>query len=284
MKDFQYLEPTTLSEACSLLARYGEEAKVIAGGVALLTLMKQRLLEPRYLVSLDNIPGLDRIEYDEGGGLKIGPTATHRAVERSPLIREKYPVLAEMAGEVGSVQVRNLGTIGGNLCHAEPASDPPAVLMALNGRVKLVSPRGERVIPVEDFMVDFYTTALEGDEILAEIQLPPPPPNLKGVYLKFTPRSIMDLPVVGVATFITPGPNRAVKDISIAVGAASARAIRLHRSEERIKGEELSDTLIKEAAILAAQDVDPISDIRGSAEYRREMVRVFVQRALKRLA
>jgi carbon-monoxide dehydrogenase medium subunit len=283
MKDFEYLQPTTIQEACSMLAEYGTEAKIMAGGVSLLTLMKQKLVQPKYVVSLASIPNLDYINLDNGG-LMIGGLTPHRAIEKSASLAKKWPILTEMAGNIGSVQVRNLGTIGGNLCHAEPASDPPAVLVGLNAAVKLVSAGGERVVPVEEFLVDFYETAINPDEILTEIQIPEQAAGSRSAYIKFNPRSAMDLPVVVVSAFVTPGGKKGtVKDVRIGLGAVSPRAIRARRSEEVLKSKGLTEEAVKEAGQLASEDIDPISDIRGSADYRREVTKVLVARALNKI-
>ncbi|MEE8448369.1 MAG: xanthine dehydrogenase family protein subunit M [Thermodesulfobacteriota bacterium] len=281
MKDFEYLQPTTIQEACSMLSEHGSEAKVMAGGVSLLTLMKQKLVQPKYVVSLDGIPNLRYINLDNGG-LRIGALTTHRAIEKSASLAEKWPILTEMASNIGSVQVRNLGTLGGNICHAEPASDPPAVLVALDAAVKLVSSSGEKVVPMEEFLVDFYETAISSEEILTEIQIAEQAPGTRGAYIKFNPRSAMDLPVVVVVAFVVPGKG-AVKDVRIGLGAVSPRAIRARRSEEVLKSKGLTEEAIKEAGQLASEDIDPVSDIRGSADYRREVTKVLVARALNRI-
>ncbi len=283
MKDFEYLQPTTIQEACSMLSEHGSEAKVMAGGVSLLTLMKQKLVQPKYVVSLDGIPNLHYINLDNGG-LRIGALTTHRAIEKSASLAEKWPILTEMASNIGSVQVRNFGTLGGNICHAEPASDPPAVLVALDAAVKLVSSSGEKVVPMEEFLVDFYETAISPEEILTEIQIAEQAPGTRGAYIKFNPRSAMDLPVVVVAAFVVPGKGKeAAKDVRIGLGAVSPRAIRARRSEEVLKSKGLTEEAIKEAGQLASEDIDPVSDIRGSADYRREVTKVLVARALNRI-
>jgi len=283
MKDFDYLQPTTIQEACAMLAEYGSEAKVMAGGVSLLTLLKQKLVQPKYVVSLSGIPDLDYINL-ANGGLSLGALTTHRAVEKSAALAKKWPILTEMAGNIGSVQVRNLGTLGGNLCHAEPASDPPAVLVGLNAKMKLVSASGERILPLEEFLVDFYETAIGPEEVLTEIQIPEQAAGTRSTYIKFNPRSAMDLPVVVVFASVTPGEKKGtVKDVSIGLGAVSSHAIRARRSEEVIKSKGLTEETIKEAGQLASEDIDPISDIRGSADYRREVTKVLVARALNKI-
>lgn len=282
MKDFEYHEPTSVREACAMLSQYGDGAKVMAGGVALMTLMKQKLVQPTCVISLEKIPGLNYINYDDGAGLRLGATTPHRAIEHSQLVAEKYPLFSQMAHHIGSVQVRNLGTIGGNLCHAEPASDPPAVLVALSAQVKLVSSGGERTVPVEDFFVDFYETVIRPDEVLTEVQIPPLATGTKGAYIKFNPRSAMDLPVIVVAALVTPDRKKgSAKEVKVALGAVTSRPVRVSRVEEALKGKELTDEAIHEASQMASEGLEPISDIRGSSEYRKEVAKVLVERALK---
>lgn len=282
MKDFDYLEPTSVREACSMLSQHGDGAKVMAGGVALMTLLKQKLIQPGCIVSLEKIPALNYINYDDGTGLRLGATTPHRAIENSRLVAEKYPLLSQMAHHIGSIQVRNLGTIGGNLCHAEPASDPPAVLVALSAQVKLVSSGGERTVPLEDFFVDFYETVIRPDEVLTEIQIPPLASGTKGAFIKFNPRSAMDLPVIVVAALVVPGRKKgSAKDVKVALGAVTSKPLRASRVEEALKGKELTDEAIQEASQMASEGLEPISDIRGSSGYRKEVAKVLVERALK---
>ena len=174
MRDFEYLPTKTIQEACSLISQYKEEGKVLAGGQSLITLLRQKLISPSYLIDIKGVSELDYLTFDEKKGLRMGALTTHRAIEKSPLIQSKYPVLSEMEKSVASVQTRNWGTIGGNLCGADPIGDPAPSLIALNAKIKIVSSRGEKTIPLEEFFTDYFTTILEPDEILTEIQVAPP--------------------------------------------------------------------------------------------------------------
>jgi carbon-monoxide dehydrogenase medium subunit len=176
--DFEYFNPKTLEEALKLLSKYGEEeCKVIAGGQSLVILMKQRLITPKYLIDIKGVSDLDYIRFDEKEGLKIGALATHRAIEKSPVMQSKFNILAEMEQNLSSVETRNWGTIGGNVAHGDTAGDPTPVLIALNARVKITSISGERIVDAEDFTLDYFETALRHDELLTEIQIPVLPPN-----------------------------------------------------------------------------------------------------------
>lgn len=282
MRDFEYLEPTTLSEACSLLSQYGDAAKVIAGGNALLIMMKQRLLSPRYLVSINQVPGLDTLVYDEGKGLRMGCLVNHRAIETSPLVRERFGILSEMAQHMANVRVRNQGTIGGNLCHAEPHADPPPLLLALNAGVKAVSPKGERTLPLEDFFVDYYENALEVGEILAEIQVPSLPPRTGCSYQRLTTRSYGDRPCLVAAMVLAMEADlETCRDARIVLGAVAPTPLRAKGAEGMIRGKRIEDRLIKQASERASEEAKPLSDLYGSEWYKREMVKVLVRRGVQ---
>ncbi len=186
MRDFEYIPATTLKEACSLISQYQDEGKVLAGGQSLITLLRQKLITPACLIDIKGVAELDYMRYDDKKGLSMGPLTTHRTIERSPIIQKNYPVLSDMEKSVASVQTRNWGTIGGNLCSADPIGDAAPTLLALGAQVKMKSVRGERMLPLGDFFTDYFTTVLEPDEILAEIQLPPPPAQTGVVYMKFS--------------------------------------------------------------------------------------------------
>jgi carbon-monoxide dehydrogenase medium subunit len=174
--DFEYFAPKTVEEAVSLLSQY-KDAKIIAGGQSLLVVLKQRLVTPEYLIDIKGISTLDYINYDKSNGLRIGALTLHRDIEKSPVIHEHFRVLSEMEGNLATIQTRNWGTIGGNICHGDPAGDPAAVFIALKAKLKLASPRGERIIDMEEFSTDYLEVTLESDEILTEIQVPTPPPH-----------------------------------------------------------------------------------------------------------
>jgi len=277
---FNYLAPVTLDEALSRLARYKGKAKVIAGGTDLVPKLKRREIgAPAYVIDLKTIPGLDNIKYDVSG-LSLGALVTIGAVETSAIIGEKFGILSQAARSMASPQVRNRGTIAGNICNAVPSADSAPALLTLGARLKLASRKGERIVSIEDFFTGPGQTALADDEILQEIQIPHPPPNSKGVYLKLTPRRAMDLAIVGVAVVIIP-QDGVCQDIRIALGAVAPTPIRTGKAEAVLKGQKFDDALIEKAARAAAGQSRPIDDHRASAEYRRDMVEVLVKRAIK---
>jgi carbon-monoxide dehydrogenase medium subunit len=277
---FNYLSPCTLDEALSLLSRYKGKARVIAGGTDFVPKLKRREIRaPEHVIDLKAIPGLDNIKYDVSG-LSLGALATIGAVKTSAIIGEKFGVLAQAARSMASPQVRNRGTIAGNICNAVPSADSAPPLLTIGAKLKLVSQEGERVVGIEDFFTGPGQTALANDEILQEIQIPHPPPNSQGIYLKLTPRRALDLAIVGVAVVIIP-QDGICKDIRIALGAVAPTPIRARKAEAVLKGQKLDDNIIEKAARTAAGEARPIDDHRASAEYRRDMVEVLVRRAIK---
>jgi carbon-monoxide dehydrogenase medium subunit len=277
IKDFEYFAPKTLKEALVLLDKYGDDCKVICGGQSLLILMRQGLVSPKYMI---DIKGLDELSYikDSKDGLKIGATTVHRAIEKSAVIKRKYPVLAEMESRLASIQTRNWGTIGGNVCHGDPAGDPAPVLIALNATLTVAGSKGERSMPVEDFTLDYFEVALKDGELLTEIQIPAPPPRTGTVYTKFNIIE-SDLATVSVAASVTLGSGDGVcQNVRIALGAAAPMAIRAKKAEAVLKGKKITDALLAQAGEVAAGEAEPISDIQASEEYRRELVKVLVPR------
>jgi carbon-monoxide dehydrogenase medium subunit len=271
-----------LDEAFRLLSEYGDEAKIYAGGTALVKLMKKRLVHPSYLVNIKGLKGLHYIREDEEG-LKIGALATLREIETSPLVRQRLKVVGEMVHTIGSVQIRNVGTLAGNLCFADPASDPAPILIALGANLKIASSEGERILPVEKFFTDFYETALSRYEILEEIQIPFLPKDSGAVYLKHTMRVAFDLAVVGAAVRLDVNAKDDVcMSSKIVLGGVASTPVRVKKAEELLKGKVINDTLITKVAMAASTEVDPIQDVRASAEYRREMIEVFVERGLQK--
>lgn len=268
-------------EACALLSKYPEGAKVIAGGQSLLIILKQGLLSPDYLIDIRGISDLDYIRYDEKDGLRIGALTTHRALETSPIVRDRFFMLAEMEKRLASVQIRNWGTLGGNLCHGDPASDLAPPLIALGAEVKLVGSAGERVVKVEEFFKDYYETVLKSDEILTEIHVPVTP-NGGGIYLKTSLRET-DMAVAGVATFLVLDlkTRRICEDIRIVMGSVGSTPLRSTKAEEVLRGQKIDDPLIEKAAQIASEDSQPISDIHASEVYKKEMVKVLVNRTVK---
>ncbi|MBI4334761.1 MAG: xanthine dehydrogenase family protein subunit M [Chloroflexi bacterium] len=278
IKDFEYFAPRTVQAALKLAAKYGDKCKIIGGGQSLLILMRQGLVAPDYLVSIKGISSLNYVRDDDREGLRIGALTPHRVIEKSRLIQEKYPVLAEMETRLASVQTRNWGTIGGNLAHADPAGDPAPVLIALGASVKLESLNGERVLPLEDFYRDFFETALRPGELLTEIRVPPPPYRTGAVYTKFNVIE-SDMATVGVAASVTLGKKNSIcQDIRIVLGAVAPVPVRAKKAEGLVRGKEITDDLLRKAGEIASTEADPISDIHASATYRRELVKVLVKR------
>ncbi|OGP62134.1 MAG: hypothetical protein A2170_10570 [Deltaproteobacteria bacterium RBG_13_53_10] len=282
IRSFELLEPKTVKEACSMLSTYGEQAKVVAGGLSLLLFLREKLYRPKYLVSIMGIKGLDYITYDEKKGLKIGALTTHRSIENSEVIKEKFPVMAETFHRVGSMRIRNVGTIGGNLCHADPRLDPPPTLLALDARVKVVGPKGPRVITLEDFFVNYYETVLKTDEILTEVSIPSQPARTGGAYMRFSTKTNDDTPAVELAAVVTLDSKKEVlENVKIGLGALASTAIRAKKTEAFLKGKKLKEDMLEEAGKIASQEVEPIGDLRGSEEYKKEMVGVMLKRGVK---
>jgi len=281
IRDFEYLAPKTLEEALTLLSKYGEECKIIAGGQSLLVLMRQGLVAPKYLISIKGVSELNYINYDAKKGLRIGALTPHRAIENSPVIQNGFTVLAEMEQRLASIQTRNWGTIGGNLCHADPAGDPAPVLVVLKATLKMQSLDGERTMASEDFSLDYFETALGPGELLTEIQVPVVSPHTGTAYTKFNVIE-SDLATVGVAvSIILSSSNSACQDVRIALGASAPTPMRAKQAEEVLRGKKITDALLTEAGQIASTEVDPISDIYASEEYRRELVKVLVKRVGK---
>lgn len=281
MKAFDYFSPKTLDEAYEILIKCGKEAKLMAGGTDLLVEMKNGDVNPKYVIDLKQIPTFKRIEHDGERGLKIGALVTIHEIESSSIIRRYFSILSEAASVLGSVQIRNKGTIGGNLCHASPSADLAPPLIVLDSKVKIVGKSGERLERLEDFFIGPGLTILNPDEILNEIQIPFLPPNSNGTYLKFSPRKAMDLAVVGVATVITLNPSNSIcTRAKIVLGAVAPTPIRAKKSEKLLEGRRIEKDLIDEVSNLATEESRPISDIRGSAWYRREIIKVLVKRSI----
>lgn len=281
IRDFEYFAPKTVEEALTLLSQYNEESKVIAGGQSLLVLMRQGLVSPKYLIDIKGISALDFINLDKNEGLRIGALTPHRAIEKSPVIRNGFAVLSEMELKLASVQTRNWGTIGGNLCHADPAGDPAPVLIALNGKLKLASLSGERTVAVEDFSTDYFETVLRHGELLTEIQVPNPPPRTGAAYSKF---NIIenDMGIASTAVSITLNPkNETCSDARIVLGAVSSVPMRAKEAEKVLVGKEISDALLVKAGQIASEETEPITDVLASEEYKRELVRVLVKRVAR---
>jgi carbon-monoxide dehydrogenase medium subunit len=280
MRNFDYLEPTTVAEACALLKQHAGEAKVYAGGSHLTILMKQGLYQPKTLVNIKKISELKGIKYDAKEGLSIGALATHREIETSALVREKFPVLSDAEREVANIRVRNMGTVGGNLVSGEPLTDLSQIFMALDGKARITGPDGQRTIPLEELFVDFYTTSLAEDEILTQVVLPPLPPRSGIEYIRFSSSSVVDKPSAGVAVRLTLDTGgEMIQTARIVLGCVGATPVRARKAEGLLKGKRLLLELAEEAGSVASQECSPTSDLRGSEQYKRAIVCTLVRRA-----
>ncbi|MEM3510660.1 MAG: xanthine dehydrogenase family protein subunit M [Nitrososphaerales archaeon] len=277
-RSFEYLRPSTLQEAVQLLDKY-EESKILAGGQSLIALMKLRLASPKYIIDITRIPGLSYVK-EEGNKILIGPLTTHDTVENSPIIRNKCPILSEAAGRIGDQQIRNRGTIAGTLCHADPSADVPTTFLALDGEVVAMGKDGERVIKAKDFFQDFFTTALNPNEVVKEVRVPVLPPKTGTAYIKHARRE-GDFAIVAVAAIITLDENNVCKSASISLGSVGPTPLRAVEVENALVGKKLTDEVIVAASELADRGISPPSDIHGSAEYRAEMAKVFTKRAIR---
>jgi carbon-monoxide dehydrogenase medium subunit len=278
MRNFEYLEPTTVAEACALLKQHGGEAKVFAGGSHLTILLKQGLYQPKALVNIKKIPELKGIRFDEKEGLVIGALATHRDLEVSPLVAEKFPVLCEAEREVANIRVRNMGTVGGNLASGEPLTDLSQIFIALDGKLRIIGPAGERILPVEALFLDFYTTSLSDDEIIAQVILPPLPAGSGIEYIRFSSSSVVDKPSVGVAVRLTTD-QESVQAARIVLGCVGPTPVRARRAEAVMTGQKPTVELIATAGRIASEECSPIGDLRGSETYKRAIVGTLVKRA-----
>ena len=275
---FDYHAPATLAEAIGLLQQHGDDAKVLSGGQSLLPLLKLRLASAMHVVDIGRIPGLDYIKED-GGYLKIGGRTRESALERSDLIKTKYPILHDTALVIADPLVRNRATVGGNLAHADPANDHPATMLALGAEVVAAGPKGERTIPIDRFFTGIFSTALEAGEILIEIRIPIPPPRSGGAYVKLE-RKVGDFATAAAAAQVTLGANGAVERAGIGLTSVGPTPIKATEAERFLQKKTPDRQTVAEAARLAAKAASPTADRRGSVEYKREMARVLTARAL----
>lgn len=278
---FEYITPKSLEEAVGFLSEHKKEARPIGGGTDLLLNMKRRATVPQYVVGLRNIPDLDQIRYEEGQGLRIGPMVTIHAVETSGLVMEKYPVLCQAASTLGSIQIRNLGTVVGNVCNALPSADMVPSLIALGAQVMIVNGGGGRTVGLEDFITNVGKTVLAPGELVGEIQIPEPPPNSAGTYIKYAQRGAKALGICNVAALISRQDDTCV-EARICLGAVGQTPFRAVRAEAVLKGQPFTQVRVDEAGRLVSEEAKPRSSLlRGSAEYRKEMVGVLTRRALQ---
>ena len=277
---FEYVAPKTLEDALRLVERHGDEAKILAGGHSLLPLMKLRLAQPRYVIDISRLHNMNYIR-EENGHIAIGALTTHAEIESSTLLRAKCPLLPETAAVIGDVQVRNRGTLGGSLAHADPAADYPAAALALDMEIIAASTAGTRTIPVREFFLDMLTTALRPGEILSQVRVAPRAPRTGTAYEKLH-QPASGFAIVGVAVKLMLGSGGTVDDVAVGITGLGPKAFRATAVEKALRGKKAAEKLFEDAAHDAAQGIEPLSDLHASAEYRREMAVVHTRRALKR--
>ena len=276
---FDYQLAKDVADAIQLLGGSGGEGKILAGGQSLIPLMKFRLTQPALLIDINRVPGLSAIK--ENGDLRIGALIRENDLEANPIVRQRYPILVDTAAVIADPLVRNRATIGGNLAHADPANDHPATMLALRASVVAQGPTGERVIPIDELFVDTFTTSLAPDEILTQIRIPKPASRSGGAYLKLE-RKVGDFAIAGVAVMIVLDASGRVTTAGIGLTNAGPTAIRAGRAEDVLTGQTPDDKTIAEAASRAAAAAEPVSDLRGPAEYKKDVFRVLTRRAITR--
>ncbi|MDQ0189055.1 xanthine dehydrogenase family protein subunit M [Alicyclobacillus cycloheptanicus] len=284
MNAFDLKEPETLEEALDLLDTDDPSVRCVAGGTALMLMMKSKLFEPETLVSLHRLrPNLRGVHVDDGGALHLGPLTTLRELELSPVVQQFSPVIPRALKTLANVRVRNVATVGGHLAHGDPHMDLPPIFMALDARVKIQRAGGVRELPLSEFLTGYYSTALDTGELITEVIVPPVPQGMNGTYLKFTALSADDWPMVGVAAFVKVDGDT-IADARVVVSAATEKATRLTGVETRLAGVRVRDEVLDDAAELAVANLKPLADIRGSSAYKREIVKVCVRKSLKKAA
>ena len=278
MNKFDYLTPTSISEAISLHESYGEQAKYIAGGTDVMVKIKEGKISPEYVISLRHLQGLDHIIHEKGE-LTIGAMVTHRMLELSPTIRKEFPILIDAVENIGSVQIRNVATIGGNIVNAVPSADGAIPLVTLGAEVRVIGPKGKRAMALEDFFIGPGKTLLKSGEILVEFVIPKLPPHTGAAYWKHTRRAAMELPILGVAVLISLDDDmQTCTEARIGLGVVAPTPMRAKNAEAILKGKKVDDEILKKAGKAAAQECKARDSIRGKAWYRRDMVELFVQR------
>ena len=278
-RSFEYSAPATLDEAVSLLQKLGPDAKILSGGQSLIPMMKLRLASPPHIVDINGIQGLDYIS-EVDGALRIGALVRESDLERSALVKSRCPILIDTTSVIADPLVRNQATVCGNLAHGDPANDHPATMLALGAMLVAVGPKGQREISIEDFFPGLFTTALEPDEILKEIRITIPPPSSGGAYLKLE-RKVGDYATAGVAAQVTLHSSGICQRAGVGLTNVGFTPLKARQTEVFLQGKTLDDATIKQAATIAAGESQPVDDIRGSAEYKRDLVRVLGARALK---
>ncbi|MCJ7785317.1 MAG: xanthine dehydrogenase family protein subunit M [Desulfobacterales bacterium] len=280
---FEYLEPESIEESLTMLSRYYKKSKIIAGGTDLMLQIRNKAINPEYVVDITRIPGLDYIAFDDQQGLRLGALTTIRTLETSVELQGKYPIISQAASQLGSVAIRNVATVGGNLCNALPSAETSQALIALSAQVRIIGPGGERTVPLEDFFTDVGKTLLQPDEVLLEILVPELTPHTSGIYIKHSPRGPIDLAIVNITVLITMEPDQKIcRDSKIVLGAVSSTPLRARKAENVLKGNRVNGALIDRAAQVASEEAHPrLGSIRGSFEYKKEMVRVLTGRAIR---
>lgn len=274
---FDYFAPRSIAEAIELLTDHKDDVKVLSGGQSLLPLMKMRLSKPGYIVDIGKISGLDGI-VEEGNSLVLGALVTHAQIEYSELLQKRCPLLPQTAATIADIQIRNRGTIGGSVAHADPAGDMPAAIMALDAEIKVVGPNGERWVKADDFFLGLLMSVLEPDEIVSAVRVPVTDKD-KTAYLKAAPRS-SGFAVVGVAVRLTMDSAGTCTRAALGITGITDKAYRPSRTEEILSGRKLDPTIIAEAAVESTRNIDVIEDINGSTEYRTHLTQVYVERAI----
>lgn len=282
MIDFEFHSPPSLDAVLGLMERHGDDARLIAGGTALVLQMKQRFAQPGHVIGLRQLSaedGLGSIS-EQDGVLRIGALCTLKQLEDSPLLRVRIPVLSETVSRVATRRIRSMATVGGALVNGDPNQDPPPTLIALGASVEMTSTSGQRVCPVEDLFIDYYETDVRSGEVLTALMVPVPNSSTLGAYVKFLPRTADDYATVSVATVVTLGAGKMCEDARVVLGASGSTPVRASAAEELLRGQELTDEVLRAAAATVPDAVDPLDDFRGSADYKREMAGVFTRRAL----
>ena len=282
MRRFEYLEAHTLRQAIGMLLRHGPQVRVVAGSTDFLVRWRAGFWHPEYVVNIQHIPGLARVTFSRRNGLRLAALVTIQTLEQHPAIRQHYPALAAAAAAFAGVQVRNLATVGGNICNASPSGDTLPALLAYGAECRLSGPDGHRQVPLDQLFSGPGQTVLAQDEVLTEITLPPPSPNTGSLYIKHSPRGAMDIAMVGVAAALSIDRRSGVcTEASIALGAVAPTPIRAHAAEDMLRGQTLDAELLQAAADQAMSQASPIDDVRGTAGYRRQMIGVLTRRTLE---
>ena len=280
---FEYLEPESIEEALALLSQFHGKSKIMAGGTDLILQIRNKAIRPEYVVDITRIPGLDDMTFDDQRGLRLGALTTIRALETSVELQRKYPIISQAASQLGSVAIRNVATVGGNLCNALPSAETSQVLVALSAQVRIIGPGGGRTLPLEGFFTGVGKTVLQPNEVLLEILVPELTPHTSGIYIKHSPRGPIDLAIVNITVLITMEPDQKIcSDAKIVLGAVSSTPLRARKAENVLKAKRVDGALIDRAARAASDEAHPRhGSIRGSFEYKKEMVRVLTGRAIR---